>query len=82
VNYFREDGTLKKWAELTYDEQASIVQCTALDFLDDPGLQEHTAARLRAEADPFWDRIAAAMDAETAARAARGSPRVVRLADE
>jgi hypothetical protein len=78
VDYFHEDGTLKKWAELTDDEQDCVVYHTALAFLDDPGMQQYTAARLREETDPFWDRIAAAMDAETAARAVRGTLRVAR----
>jgi hypothetical protein len=81
VNYFREDGTLKEWAELTDQEQERIVYSTALVFLDEPGMQQYTAARLREKADPLWDRIAAAMDAETAARATRGLLRVARLAD-
>jgi hypothetical protein len=55
---------------------------TALAFLDDPELQKYTAAGLRDEADPFWDRVANAMDAETAVRAARGSLRATRAVGE
>jgi hypothetical protein len=80
VNHFREDGTPREWAELTGDEQERVIHRVALDFLDRPALQERTAARLRENADPFFDRIADAMDAETAARAARGSLRVARPA--
>jgi hypothetical protein len=80
VNYFR--GTLRDWAELTDDEQEKVVYRTALRFLDKPRLQQYTAARLRENADPIWNRIAAAMDAETAARAARGSLRIARRAGE
>jgi hypothetical protein len=82
VNYFRRDGTLREWAELADNEQETVVSRTALRFLDDPRLQKYTAARLRENAEPIWSRIADAMDAETAARAARGSLRVARVVDE
>ena len=82
MNYFREDGTLREWAELTDDEQENVVYRTALRFLDEPRMQKFTAARLRENAEPIWNRIAAAMDAETAVRAARGSLHVARVAGE
>jgi hypothetical protein len=82
VNYFREDGTSREWAELTDNEQENVVYRTALRYLDAPRLQKYTAARLRENAEPIYHRIAAAMDAETAARAARGSLRVAGIADE
>lgn len=73
---------MREWAELTDDEQENFVYHMALRFLDEPRWQHYTAARLRGSADPFWNRIAAAMDAETAARAARDSLRAARVADE
>lgn len=88
VSHFRKDGTPREWAELTDDEQDSVAYRAALDFLDDPEVlhdpevQECTAAALRESGNPFWGRVAAAMDAETAARAARGTLRVARVADE
>jgi hypothetical protein len=82
LNYFREDGTLRDWAELTDDEKERVIHRVALRFLDSPRLQHHTAARLRENGSPFFDRIADAMDAETAARAARSSLGVARAADE
>ena len=82
VNYFREDGTVKEWAELTDDEQESLAYSTALDCLDDPGLEKYTAATLREESHPLWHKVAAAMDAEIAVRATRDSLRVARAADE
>ena len=82
MSHSREDGTSRKWAELTDDEQERVIHRVALRYLDRPALQERTAARLRENAEPIYHRIAAAMDAETAARAARSSLRVARVADE
>jgi len=72
----------REWAELSDDEQEKFVYRAALRFLDDPRRQKYTPARLRESGIPLWARIADAMDAETAARAARGKLRVARAPGE
>jgi len=72
----------RAWDELSDDEKERFVYRAALRFLDDPRRQKYTPALLRESGIPLWGMIADAMDAETAARAARGTLRVARVADD